>query len=120
MTILYGIKNCDTVKKARAWLNKRGIEYQFHDFRADGLSRLQVEQWLELGADKLVNKRSRTWNQLTEQDKLALNRGAPDIILANPTLIKRPLLWRESLNGSTTEPRLHIGFDESEYAKIFA
>lgn len=119
MTILYGIKNCDTVKKARAWLDKRGVEYQFRDFRTDGLSMHQVEQWLELGADKLVNKRSLTWKQLTERDKLALNRGAPDIILANPTLIKRPLLWREALDSSTG-PQLHIGFSDAEYTNIFA
>ena len=67
MTTLYGIKNCDTVKKARKWLDNKAIDYQFHDFRVDGLERAQLEEWVaELGWETLVNKRSTTWKQLDQ------------------------------------------------------
>lgn len=114
MTTLYGIKNCDTVKKARHWLDNKGIAYNFHDFRSDGLERATVEQWLQkLGAEKLVNKRSTTWKQLSEQEQQAvLSTKTVELILAHPTLIKRPLLDK----GKS----LHCGFKESEYTAIFA
>lgn len=113
MTILYGIKNCDTVRKACRWLDQHGVAYQFHDFRTDGLSKRDVEQWLQdLGAEKLINKRSTTWKQLSEKERqLACSGSAADIILANPTLIKRPLL--------RVKQQLHSGFAETDYAQIF-
>ena len=68
MIDLYGIKNCDTVKKARQWLEQHGIEYRFHDFRAHGLKLEQVQGWLrELGSDTLINKRGTTWRQLDDK-----------------------------------------------------
>lgn len=112
MVTLYGIKNCDTVKKARKWLDTQGIDYHFHDFRADGLDPSQVDAWLaELGADKLVNKRSTTWKQLTDEEKeQALSAAAAELICANPTLIKRPLLD----TGSTRQ----VGFSAAQYEQI--
>jgi Spx/MgsR family transcriptional regulator len=112
MVTLYGIKNCDTVKKARKWLEAQGIDYQFHDFRADGLSADQVDGWLsELGATALVNKRSTTWKQLTEaQQQQALSASAAELICAHPTLIKRPLL-------DTGSARL-VGFSAAQYEQI--
>ena len=109
MITLYGIKNCDTVKKARKWLDERNIDYTFHDFRVDGLDTEQVENWLsELGADAVVNKRSTTWKQLTESQKeQALSDDAAALICENPTLIKRPLL-------DTGESR-HLGFKADNY-----
>ena len=94
MITLYGIKNCDTVKKARVWLIKNNIPYQYHDFRADGLDKIQINHWLaEIGIDVLVNKRSATWKELNDNIKAQFNeKNAADIILENPTLIKRPLL----------------------------
>lgn len=114
MTVLYGIKNCDTVKKARTWLDAHQVAYQFHDFRSDGLDRRDIASWLQiLGAEKLINKRSTTWKQLSEQEKaLALTKDAVDLILAHPTLIKRPLL--------DTGKSLHSGFKGTDYAQIFA
>lgn len=113
MITLYGIKNCDTVKKARDWLDKNNITYRFHDFRADGLSEAQVHLWVtELGLDTLVNKRSTTWKELDESSKNNFNpTSAPKIVAANPTLIKRPLL--------DTSKQKYVGFKDTEYNKIF-
>ncbi|MFO1390261.1 ArsC family reductase [Cellvibrio sp.] len=113
MTTLYGIKNCDTVKKARDWLAKNNIEYRFHDFRADGLDKDQVKSWIaEIGLESLVNKRSTTWKELDESTKANFTeKSAVAIILKNPTLIKRPLL--------ETGTKKQLGFKDAEYAKIF-
>lgn len=113
MNTLYGIKNCDTVKKARDWLEKNSIAYKFHDFRADGLSDSQVKSWIaEIGLEGLVNKRSTTWKELDEATKNNFSeKNASTIILENPTLIKRPLL--------DTGKRKHIGFKDTEYTQIF-
>lgn len=112
MITLYGIKNCDTVKKARAWLDKNQIEHQFHDFRSDGLDAAQVKNWIsELGLETLVNKRSTTWKELDENTKTNFDQHAVQVITANPTLIKRPLL--------DTGTQKHVGFKDTEYATIF-
>jgi Spx/MgsR family transcriptional regulator len=111
-TTLYGIKNCDTVKKARTWLDQQGIDYRFHDFRIDGLSAAQVGQWLkELGAEALINKRSTTWKGLDDATRANIDQRAAEIILANPTLIKRPLL--------DTGKRKHLGFKAADYQTLF-
>jgi len=93
-TILYGIKNCDSVKAARQWLEAHHIEYSFHDFRADGLTRQQVQAWLqEMGMEVLINKRSTTWKQLDVKTRENLNENtAAAVLVANPTLVKRPVL----------------------------
>ncbi len=112
MITLYGIKNCDTVKKARTWLEQNNIAYQFHDFRADGLDKQQVNNWIsELGLETLVNKRSTTWKELDEATKNQFDTNALDVITENPTLIKRPLL--------DTGKQKHVGFKDAEYSKIF-
>lgn len=116
MTILYGIKNCDTVKKARQWLEARHLPYQFHDFRTDGLEQQTVERWLDiLSTEKLINKRSTTWKRLTDEERAALSSDkttAAHVVLTHPTLIKRPLL--------ETDAQLHCGFKDGEYAAIFS
>lgn len=113
MTTLYGIKNCDTVKKARAWLESNKIDYKFHDFRTDGLSEKQIAEWInELGLETLVNKRSTTWKELDETVKNEFDKNsAIKVIAENPTLIKRPLL--------DTGRQKHVGFKDTEYNKIF-
>lgn len=113
MTTLYGIKNCDSVKKARSWLDKEGIDYRFHDVRIDGLTAEQVAAWLEqLTPEKLVNKRSTTWKQLPEAEKTRVDRGeAIALILQHPTLIKRPLL---EYGGKS-----YTGFTAEQYQNIF-
>jgi arsenate reductase len=113
LVTLYGIKNCDTVKKARKWLDNRGVDYEFHDFRTDGLSKESVEQWLaELGWETLVNKRSTSWKQLDAQVRDNMNtETAMAEIMTQPTLIKRPLL-------DTGHSRF-TGFSAANYEKIF-
>jgi len=114
-TVIYGIKNCDTVKKARAWLTQRGIDYRFVDVREDGISQAQVAQWIErLGAETLINKRSTTWKQLDAEQQSAINSpaNAAKLILAQPTLIKRPLL--------ETGEHVGTGFKAADYIHIFS
>lgn len=110
---LYGIKNCDTVKKARRWLDAKDIEYTFHDVREDGLEREQVEAWLaELGWETLVNRRSTSWKALDEHMRAAMDaKAALEAILEQPTLIKRPLL--------DTGHERHCGFSADNYQSIF-
>lgn len=115
MIDLYGIKNCDTVKKARQWLDQHAVEYRFHDFRSDGLSAEQVEGWLhELGADTLINRRGTTWKQLDDDTRAQLDaagRGAVAAVLAQPALIKRPLL-------DLGHQRV-VGFSADKYRELF-
>jgi Spx/MgsR family transcriptional regulator len=113
MTILYGIKNCDTVKKTRDWLEQNNIDYRFHDFRADGLHETQIKSWIaEIGLETLVNKRSTTWKELDDAIKNNFDeKSAPALIAANPTLIKRPLL--------DTGKKKNVGFKDTENTQIF-
>lgn len=94
MHTLYGIKNCDTVKKARKWLDENGIAYQFHDFRTDGLSADLLQHFADhLDWDKLLNRSSTSWRQLSDEQKSDLNQDkAKQLMLDLPTLIKRPIL----------------------------
>lgn len=113
---LYGIANCDTVRKARRWLADQGIDYRFHDFRSDGLESGQVRAWLAELGPALVNKRSTSWKSLDPASREALSSGADSAgaltaILAQPTLIKRPLLD----TGNTR----HLGFSPATYATLF-
>ena len=113
MTTLFGISNCDTVKKARKWLDNNQHSYRFHDFRKDGIEAQQVRGWVAaLGWETLINKRSTTWKALDEETKTALSdQSVIDVILANPTLIKRPLL---ELDGT-----VRVGFKETDYQQLF-
>ena len=91
---IYGIKNCDTMKKARAWLETQGIGYDFHDYRVEGLDREILARWCdELGWEALLNKGSTTFRALPDADKQNLDRDrAIALMLAEPTMIKRPVL----------------------------
>jgi arsenate reductase len=110
---LYGIKNCDTVKKARKWLDTHGVDYRYHDFREDGLDPVAVAGWIEeLGWQNLLNRRSPSWKALDEQTRQNMNEeNARKLVLLHPTLIKRPLL--------DTGQQRYTGFDAASYAKIF-
>ena len=109
MLTVYGIKNCDTVKKARGWLDNHDVDYAFHDFRVDGLSADMVNQWTnDLGWETLVNRRSTTWRNLDDATKDNLSAdNVVDLLLDNPTLIKRPVVQ--------TSDAVLIGFKESEF-----
>ena len=112
MLKLYGIKNCDTVKRARRWLEQNSIEYGFHDYRVDGLSPELLDSFeSKLGWDAMLNRRSTSWRQLSDTDRQELNSDkAKNLMLAQPTLIKRPVLE----NGS----ELILGFSPELYKNL--
>jgi len=112
MFILYGIKNCDTVKKARAWLEAQGIAHQFHDFRKDGLDLALLEKWeVILGWEALLNRRGTSWRKLDESQREGVDRAkAMELMLGQPSLIKRPVLEA----GTKTL----FGFNAEEYAML--
>ncbi len=112
MHILYGIKNCDSVKKARTWLDDNNINYQFHDYRVDGLNRELLEHFaVGLGWDTMLNRRSTSWRQLTDEQKNNLNEhSALQLMLESPTLIKRPILDDNN--------KLIIGFKAELYQQL--
>ena len=112
MLTLYGIKNCDSVKKARQWLDKNGVDYKFHDFRVDGLSAQQLDVFIEKSSwEDLLNKRSTSWRQIDEAQKTNLNiEKAVALMLENPTLIKRPVLNADAL--------FFIGFNTETYQTL--
>lgn len=92
MLTVYGIKQCDTCRKALKWLEAQGIEHQFHDLRVDGLSGDRLGQWLASPlAAQLVNRRSTTWRQIDDQQRKATGTALLRVLLQHPTLIKRPL-----------------------------
>lgn len=111
--VLYGIKNCDTVRKARRWLDDHAIEYRFHDFRSDGLDRERLRAWAaELGWETLLNRRGTTWRRLPEGERTDVDETrAVELMLAHPALIKRPLL---DLGGQRV-----VGFEDKRYAQLF-
>ncbi|MEC4747686.1 ArsC family reductase [Methylomicrobium sp. Wu6] len=113
MTItLYGIKTCDTCKKARQWLEQNGIEHRFHDYRVDGLSPELLEYFINrLGWEKMLNKSSTSWRQLSAEQQTDLNRDkAKQLMLETPTLIKRPIL--------ETGNALIVGFKAEQYESL--
>ena len=93
MIIVYGIKNCDTCRKALKWLDAESIEYKFHDFRKDGLDQSTVSNWIdEISIDTILNRRGTTWRKLPEPDQASVKTGnAASLLTENPTLIKRPV-----------------------------
>ena len=111
MVTVYGIPNCDRVRAARKWLERQAVDYRFHDTRAGGLTRAQLEDWVaRLGMDTLLNRRSTTWRQLPESQRAGLtDAAAVNQVLAHPTLLKRPLL---EVDGA-----LRTGFDEAAWAQ---
>jgi Spx/MgsR family transcriptional regulator len=88
-----GLKNCDTCRKAKKWLEGEGISFIYHDVRSDGLSKDDVTHWInELGWEELTNRRGTTWRNLSDEDKNSVNKEtAVDLIVENPALMKRPL-----------------------------
>ena len=103
---VYGIPNCDTVKKARTWLTDQGLPYEFHDFKKLGVPADQLPRWLgQVGWEKLVNRQGTTWRKLDDATKAGVTdaASAQALMLANPSVIKRPVVdWGE---------RVTVGFD---------
>jgi arsenate reductase (glutaredoxin) len=111
---LYGIKNCDTVKKARAWLDARGVDYAFHDYKIEGIDRARLAAWSkELGWGTLLNRAGTTFRRLSDADKHDIDESkALALMLVQPSLIKRPMLDL----GKTRV----VGFSPERYDSVFA
>jgi arsenate reductase (glutaredoxin) len=112
MTItIYGIKNCDTMKKARAWLDGHGVKYDFHDYKSAGIAKNKLKAWSDrLGWETLLNRAGTTFRKLPDADKEGLTeKKALALMLAQPSMIKRPVLEVGS--------KLLVGFSPDAYAK---
>jgi arsenate reductase len=116
---LYGIPNCDTVKKARVWLAEQGIDFIFHDFKKNGLDKATVENWLHyLSLEVLINRKGTTWRALSDQQKASVSdpQAAIALMLTAPSLIKRPVL--QIVQGS--EQKMSVGFSAAQFQPIFS
>ena len=113
-TYMYGIKNCDTIKKAKKWLEAADVEFTFHDVRKDGLTSEKLDSWCDsAGWEVLLNKRGTTWRQLPDDVKNSVDEAsAKTIMLENPAIIKRPVL---EANG-----QVFVGFKAADYEAIFS
>lgn len=116
MLVLYGIPNCDTVKKARNWLNAAEIGHHFHDFRTAGLELAMVQRWAAaLGWEPLLNRAGTTFRELPEAERAAIDAGrAMALMVEQPTLVKRPVL--EGMVGG--KPVLLVGFKPAHWASV--
>ena len=113
-TTIHGIKACDTMKKARAWLETHGVTYSFHDYKTQGISRPVLEGWAKkIGWETLLNRSGTTFRKLPDADREGLTESrAIALMLAQPSMIKRPVLEKGA--------KLLIGFKPEEYAKVFS
>ncbi len=111
MIKLFGIPNCDSVKKSQKWLKNSGIEYEFHDYKKQGITKKQITNWCKnVGWEILLNKRSRTWKELSENDRSNLTQTkAVTLMYQHPTLIKRPIVQK----GNS----ILVGFDSNEFSQ---
>lgn len=112
--IMYGIKNCDTIKKARRYLEDNGVSYQFHDYRVDGLDDALLSSFIEqLGWEALVNKRGTTWRKLSDDEKNAVvdAASAKKVLIAEPAMIKRPVLV-------SADKHYIVGFSANQYQQF--
>ena len=114
MITLFGIKNCDTIKKTKKWLETHNLDYQFHDYRADGLDEEWLKSMLEQhGWETILNKRGTTYRQLSDAQKADIdNVKALSLLAEFPAMIKRPILQRDSVSV--------VGFKESELSDTFS
>lgn len=111
---IYGIKNCDTVKKARKWLDEQGVPYDFHDFKKDGLDDTLLARWEQsVGWETLLNRRGTTWRKLPDEVRDTMDaQSAHDVMLENPSIIKRPVVEHEG--------NVSVGFNANEWATRFS
>ena len=112
---LYGIPNCDTVKKARTWLDEQGLDYTFHDYKKEGADRAELERWADaVGWEVLLNRRGTTFRNLDDADRADMDRGKALALMERHTsLIKRPVAFHEDGQG------VLVGFSESEWENAF-
>ena len=114
MTVIYGIKNCDTMKKAFTWLDGHKVAYSFHDYKKEGIDRARLEKWVkQAGWEMLLNRAGTTFKKLPGKDKESLTeKNAIALMLSQPSMIKRPVV--------ETSAKLLVGFRPGEYEKAFA
>jgi arsenate reductase len=110
---MYGIRNCDTVKKARAWLEDHHVAFDFHDYKSAGIDRERIASWAaELGWERLVNRSGTTFRKLADEKKQDLNEAkAIDLMEQQPSMIRRPLIEKDG--------RFLVGFDPERYRQVF-
>lgn len=110
---LYGIRNCDTMKKAWTWLDQHGVPYTFHDYKKEGVDRAALEGWVrQVGWEPLLNRAGTTFRKLPEADRQGIDEAkAISLMLAQPSMIKRPVL--------AAKGRLLVGFKPAEYEALF-
>ncbi len=114
--VVYGIKNCNTVKSALDWLNKKKIEFDFHDYKTKGISDSKLKAWSkQVGWETLVNKKGMTWRKLDDKTKakITTQAAAIDLMMKQTSVIKRPLI---EVGGKVVA----VGFDEAEYKENFS
>ncbi|WFL78945.1 ArsC family reductase [Altererythrobacter arenosus] len=112
MIRLYGIPNCDTVKKARKWLDAKGVDYAFHDFKKEGVSPAKLKAWIALhGVDTVLNRRGTTFRKLSDEDRADIDEAkAVRLLEANPSMIKRPVVEHDG--------GVLVGFKDSEWEAV--
>lgn len=112
--VIFGIKACDTMKKSMTWLSDKGVTFEFHDYKKQGISEEKLRYWLSQAEwDVLINKRGTTWRKLSDADKENIdNDKAVTLMLSNQSLIKRPLLEYGD--------KIHLGFKPDQYNEIFS
>ena len=111
--VIYGIKNCDTMKKARAWLDKHGVDYDFHDYKVAGIERDRLQRWAKkVGWETLLNRAGTTFRKLPDKEKEGISETkAVSLMLKQPSMIKRPVLYVGS-------GKLLVGFKPEQYAEV--
>jgi arsenate reductase (glutaredoxin) len=114
--IVYGIPNCDTVKKARAWLTAQGVDYEFHDFKKQGAPEAPLDNWLQqVGWEKLINRKGTTWRALDAATQASVmdDASAKRVILLNSSVVKRPVVhWHKG--------QITVGFDASGWQALYS
>ena len=125
MTItIYGIKSCSTMKKAFTKLDELGVNYDFHDYKKQGIDKDTIQRWVnELGIDKVLNKRGTTWRKLEDAQKQAADSdvdNAIDLLIENTSMIKRPIVEGQLVDKNNGQLILLCGFDAAEFDKIFS
>ncbi|MCU0468567.1 MAG: ArsC family reductase [Arcicella sp.] len=112
MYSVYGIKNCDTMKKATTWLTENNIPFEFHDYKKEGISEAKIREWLgQKPWDVLINKAGTTWKKLTEEEKATDENSAIKLMIEKPSMIKRPIVELDKI--------VVMGFKSEDYKQIF-
>ena len=114
MTTLYGIPNCDTMKKARNWLADNGVEYEFHDYKKLGIEKKKLAEWIRaVGWETLLNRRGMMWRKVPDEVKASIDeKSAIELMLETPSIIKRPVL--------ETDGKVTVGFKPEIYEELFS